>query len=115
MIVGEPGDPPEVLELEAAAETRLRRVDADPSDTRSAAAAQRLRALAADLRNDLASPLLREYRAICGWLDEFDGMEEFALLAHEYRQAIGVTHDPHTADDYLRALIDLARRSVGAP
>lgn len=115
MIVGEPGDPLEVQELEAAAEARLRRVDADPSDVQSAVAAKRLRALAADLRGNLDSPLLREYRAICGWLDEFEGMEEFTLLAHEYRQAIGVTHNPQTADDYLRALIELAKRSSGAP
>ncbi|MBN8871921.1 MAG: hypothetical protein J0H67_03715 [Rhodospirillales bacterium] len=115
MIVGEPGDPPEVLDLEAAAEDRLRRVDADPADAVSAAAASRLRALAAELRANPGTPLLREYRAICGWLDEFDGMEDFALLAHEYRQGIGVTRSPATADDYLRGLIELAKRTFGAP
>ena len=43
-------DPPEAAELERSAEWRLRKVDADPSDQRSAAAAQQLRKLAGELR-----------------------------------------------------------------
>jgi hypothetical protein len=111
----EQADQPEVAALEAAAERCLQRVDADPADRRSAAAAQRLHALAQDLRELAGSPLFAEYHAICGWLDEFEGTADFQYLAHEYRNGIGTAHDPADGEAYLRALIALARQTFGAP
>lgn len=106
-------DPPEVQDLEAAAEWRLRKVDADPTDRQSARAAQRLKALAAELRILQDDPLFLEYRAIANWLDEFGGMEDFAQLANAYRRDIGLTDDPDGARAYLRALLEMARQTFG--
>jgi hypothetical protein len=108
-------DSQEVTDLEAAAGWRLRLVDADPADRKSAAAAQRLQKLADDLRGLHASPLYREYGAICNWLAESDDISDFAQLAHEYRQSIGVAAFPETGEDYLCALLELARRTFGMP
>lgn len=108
-------DLPEVRDLEAAAEWRMRKVDADPADAASEAAAKRLLTLAGDLRRGVDSATFKEYRAICGWLDEFDGMEDFLHLAHEYRAGIGFAHAPGSGEEYLRALIELAKRIFGAP
>lgn len=105
---------PEVADLEAAAEWRLRKVDADPGDRQSAAAAQRLQLLADDLRNSQASSLYREYGAICNWLAESDDIADFAQLAHDYRLRIGIDGFPETGEDYLRALLQIARQTFGA-
>ncbi len=106
---------PEAEELESAAAWRMRKADADPRDTASAAAADRLQALADDLRASGPTPLLGEYRCICNWLAESDGIEDFNHVAHEYRTAIGVTHMPETGEGYLLALIALAKDTFGAP
>ncbi|HUN42909.1 MAG TPA: hypothetical protein VMU81_21665 [Acetobacteraceae bacterium] len=108
-------DPPEVADLESAAAWRMRQVDADPSDRQSAAAAERLQRLADELRRIQSAPLFREYGAICNWLAESDDITDFAQLAHEYRLRIGADAFPETAEDYLRALLDLARRTFGCP
>ncbi len=108
-------DPQEVADLEAAAEWRLRKVDANPEDRQSAAAAQRLQQLAGDLRHLQASPLYREYGAICNWLAESDDISDFAQLAHDYRLRIGTDVFPETGEDYLRALLELARQTFGMP
>ena len=108
-------DPAEVADLEAAAAWRLRARDADPTDRQSAAAAQRLQLLADDLRRRGDSPLHLEYGAICNWLAESDDIADFAQLAHEYRLRIGIDAFPETGEDYLRALIGLARQSFGSP
>jgi hypothetical protein len=108
-------DLPEVADLEAAAEWRLRKVDANPDDKQSAAAAQRLLRLAEDLRQLQASPLYREYGAICNWLAESDDIGDLAMLAHDYRLNIGVGAFPETGEDYLRALLQIARQTFGAP
>jgi hypothetical protein len=113
--VSDEPDLPEVQDLEAAAERRLQRVDADPTDRESAAAAERLLALARDLRRQAGSPLFAEYRAICAWLDEFEGTEDFQYLSHQYREGIGAAHDPPNAEAYLRALIGLAKDTFGSP
>ena len=105
-------DPPEVAELEAAAEWRLRQVDADPDDAPSAAAARQLQAVADDLRRLGGSPLLRELHALCGWLDESDNITDFSLRAHELRTRIGFDRQVATAEDYLRALIELAKKAM---
>ena len=107
----ESDDPAEAEELERAAEWRLRKVDADPTDRQSAAAAALLARLAADLRRLRGSPLQAEYAALCNWLGESDGITDFAQRAHEYRCGIGVAHTPATAEAYLRALIALAKET----
>ena len=108
-------DPQEVADLEAAAAWRLRKVDANPDDRQSAAAAQRLQKLADELRHLQASPLYREYGAICNWLAESDDISDFAQLAHDYRLRIGIDAFPETGEDYLRALLELARQTFGMP
>jgi len=105
-------DLPEVAELEATAEWRLRRVDADPSDAQSAAAARQLQALADAMRDLRDSPLLRELHALCGWLDESDNITDFSLRAHELRTRIGIDRHVATADDYLNLLIELAKQAM---
>jgi hypothetical protein len=105
-------DPPEVAELEAVAEWRLRQVDADPSDAQSAAAARQLQALAEGLRGMRGSSLVGELHAICGWLDESDNITDFSLRAHEFRMRIGFDRQVESAEDYLRALIELAKESM---
>jgi hypothetical protein len=105
-------DLPEVAELEAAAEWRLRQVDADPNDTKSVAAARQLQALADELRQLHGSPLLGELHALCGWLDESDNTIDFSLRAHEFRTRIGFDRQVDTAEDYIRILIELAKESM---
>ena len=86
----------EVEELERAAEWRLRKVDVDPTDATSRAAAVRLEVLAGDVRRMRDSPLFREY------------------MANDYRARIGVDRSPENGEAYLRALIDLAKQTFGA-
>jgi hypothetical protein len=104
--------PPEVAELEAAAEWRLRQVDTNPADAQSALAARQLRALADGLRQLRDSPLLRELHALCSWLDESDNITDFSIRAHELRSRIGIDRHVETADEYLRILIELAKDSM---
>jgi hypothetical protein len=103
----------EVEELRRVADWRMRKVDADPADEKSAAAARQLAALADDLRRLRGSPLFQEYLAICNWLGESDGIADFSLLANDYRARIGFDRVPENAEAYLRALIDLAKQAAG--
>ena len=105
-------DPPEVAELEAAAEWRLRQVDADPADAQSAAAARQLQGLADELRGLRDSPLLGELHALCGWLGESDNITDYALRAHKLRRRIGVDREVASAEDYIRLLIELAKEAI---
>lgn len=105
-------DLPEVAELEGIADWRLRKVDADPNDAQSAAAARQLQALADELRHLRNSPLLRELHALCGWLEESDNIIDFSLRAHELRTRIGIDCQMETAEDYLRALVELAKEAM---
>jgi hypothetical protein len=73
-------DPQEVADLEVAAAWRLRKVDADPGDRKSAAAARRLEKLAEELRHLQSSPLYRDYGAICNWLAEHHNHRRIATL-----------------------------------
>lgn len=102
---------PEAEELERAAAWRLRK--ADDGDRDSAAAAERLQAIADDLRAHGTTPLVAEYRCICNWLAESEGIEDFNHFSHEYRIGIFVTHTPATGDEYIRALIKLAKDVFG--
>ena len=104
-------DPREAIELDNAAEARLRKVDADPSDHHSAEVAQHLQQLAAEVRSLRDSPLYLELLAICNWLDEFDGMADFELRAYDFRRRIGEELWVESGEEYLRALIELARET----
>jgi hypothetical protein len=107
-------DPFEVEQLERAAAWRLRKVDEDPSDEKSAAAARHLEKLAEEVRRLRGAPLFQEYIAICNWLGESDGITDFMDLANDYRARIGFDHRPENGEAYLRALVDLARETFGA-
>jgi hypothetical protein len=104
----------EAIELERAADWRIKKLGENPSDQQSAAAARLLQKLADDVRRLRGSPAYTEYLAILNWLGEFDVMEDFAERAHEYRARIGVDHWPQSGEDYLRALIALAKDTAGA-
>ena len=101
----------EAEELERAAEWRMRKVDADPSDAISREAAALLERLAGDVRRLPGSEVFREYLAICNWLSESDGIVDFMDMANDYRARIGVDRMPESGEAYLRALIDLAKRT----
>ena len=104
----------EAEELLRAAEWRMRKADADPSDTVSRDAAALLEKLAADVQHLPGTAVFSEYTAICNWLGESDDIVDFADMANDYRARIGVDHKPADGEAYLRALIDLAKRSFGA-
>lgn len=102
-------DPPEIAELEHAAAWRLRLLDADPDDRASRAAADRLQALADDLRRAELGPLWTELRSVCNWLGESDAISDYADLAAAYRARIGVHDHPRDGADYLRGLLAIAQ------
>src|ERR1700733_4348447 len=104
---------PEAIELERVAEWRLRKVDAKSSDEQSAKAARQLRKLADDLRRAPDAKLLEEYRCVCNWLSESDGISDFVLRAQDFREMIGFGEWAETGDDYMRALIALAQETFG--
>lgn len=106
-------DDREIRELERAAEWRLRKVDANPADERSARAAAQLFKLAEDLRRGADEKLLYEYRCVCNWLSESDGISDFVLRAEDYRAMVGFGEWAETGDDYVRALIGLAQETFG--
>ena len=103
----------EVIELERVAAWRLRKFDINPSDEQSAKAAQQLQKLAEDLRRVPNAKLLEEYRCVCNWLSESDGISDFVLRAQDYRELIAFGEWAETGDDYLRALIGMAKETFG--
>ncbi len=103
----------EAIELERAADWRIKKLGENPADQESAAAAKLLQNLADDVRHLPGSPAYVEYLAILNWLGEFDVMEDFAERANEYRARIGVDHFPQNGEAYLHALIALARDIAG--
>jgi hypothetical protein len=108
-------DLPEAIELERTADWRIRKLGENPADAHSAAAATLLQQLAGEVRALAGSAAYREYQAICGWLDEFDGMAELGAYAQDYRARIGVDKFPASGEEYLRVLIGFARDAFGAP
>jgi hypothetical protein len=108
-------DLPEAIELERTADWRIRKLGENPADSESAAAAKLLQKLADDLRGLTGSATYQEYQAICGWLDEFDGMAEFGEYAHDYRLRIGADRFPANGEEYLRVLIGFAKNTFAAP
>ncbi|HBK08696.1 MAG TPA: hypothetical protein DDZ81_23055 [Acetobacteraceae bacterium] len=103
---------PEIEELRQAAAWRLRKVDADPGDASSAAAAVLLEHLADDLQDHDHAAEWTELRSIGNWLAESDAISDYADLAMDYRSRIGVTEHPRDGADYLRGLLALARALV---
>ncbi|HEY7577656.1 MAG TPA: hypothetical protein VH855_08670 [Acetobacteraceae bacterium] len=103
----------EADELVRVAECRRRKVDADASDTVSRDAAALLERLAEEVRRLPGTPVFREYTAICNWLSESDDIADFADMANDYRARIGVDRAPADGEAYLRALIELAKRTFG--
>ena len=103
---------PEIEDLEQTAAWRLRRVDADPSDTASASAAVLLEALADDLRRNDHAALWTELRSIGHWLGESDAISDYAALAADYRVRIGVTDHPADGAAYLSGLLAIAHGLV---
>ena len=104
----------EAEELERAAEWRMRKVDADPSDVASREAAALLEKLAHDVRLLASSAVFREYTMICNWLGESGEIADFMDMAADYRSRIGVDRFPKDGEAYLRALIKLAKQMFGA-
>ncbi|HYM73810.1 MAG TPA: hypothetical protein VET89_12570 [Stellaceae bacterium] len=105
----------EAVELERTADWRIRKLGENPADEQSAAAAKLLQKLADELRARRDTPAYKEYQAICGWLDEFDGMAELSEYAHDYRVRIGIDRFPADGEEYLRVLIGFAKDTFGAP
>ena len=103
----------EAEELERTAEWRMRKLDADPTDKTSRDAAALLGKLAAEVRRLRASPVFREYAAICNWLSESDGITDFLDMANDYRARIGVDRFPKDGEAYLQDLVELAKRTFG--
>jgi hypothetical protein len=102
----------ELEELERAAAWRLRRVDADPDDAASAAAAVLLQRLAEDLRQNAYSALWTELRSIGHWLEESDAISDFADLAADFRTRIGSSEHPADGAAYLTRLLAIAHGLV---
>jgi hypothetical protein len=107
-------DVAEAAELDRIADWRIKKVGEEPGDVQSARAAELLQKLAADVRRARGAPTYIEYVAILNWLGEFDVVEDFSESALDYRVRIGVDFFPENGEAYLRALIDLARKTAGA-
>jgi hypothetical protein len=105
----------EAVELERAADWRIKKLGANPDDRQSDEAAKLLQKLADDVRGLAGSAAYREYQAICGWLDEFDGMAELQEYAQNYQARIGIDKFPADGEEYLRVLIGFAKETFGAP
>lgn len=103
----------EAEDLDRTAAWRLRRVDADPSDSASAAAAAALlESLAEDLRRNDYQAQWAELRSIGNWLAESDAISDYADLASDYRVRIGKTEHPADGAAYLEGLLAIARGLV---
>jgi hypothetical protein len=108
-------DPLEAVELERTADWRIKKLGENPDDRQSAEAAKLLQKLADDVRGLAGSAAYKEYQAICGWLDESDGMAELSEYAQDYRARIGIDKFPVDGEEYLHVLIGFAKETFGAP
>ena len=106
-------DPPEAIELECVVDWRIKKLGANPTDAGGARAAKLLQKLADELREMTESSTYKEYQAICGWLDEFDGVAELSAYTHDYQMRIGIDQFPANAEEYLRVLIGFAKDTFG--
>ena len=105
-------EPPEIEELERAAAAHLRRLDADPANIASATAAQRLEAIADDLRRNPHTALWTELERLDELAGGMDAISDYADLAAAYRSRIGVTEHPPDGAAYLFGLLAIARSLV---
>ncbi len=106
-------DMQEAEALERAAAWRMRKVDADPTDTASLRAARQLEKLAADLRALHGSKPHTEFLAMRNWLGESDGVSELAMRIEYFNERLGFGTWAEDGDGYLRALIEMARETAG--
>jgi hypothetical protein len=104
---------PEIDELERAAAWRLRKVDEDPSDDRSATAAAQLQKIAEELRSLSASPMYAEYQCMCNWLSESDAISELALRREDFHTMFGFGRWAESGEGYIRALLEMAKETLG--
>jgi hypothetical protein len=103
----------EAVALEAAAAWRLRKVDADPTDTQSLRAARQLGKLAAELRGSRGSKTYLEYAAMLNWLGESDGVSDLRMNVEYFNQRLGFGVWAEDGEAYLRALIEMAKEVAG--
>ena len=80
---------------------------------RSATAAAQLRKIAGELRLLQDTPLFVEYRCMCNWLGESDGLTELALRREDFRTMFGFGVWAGSGEGYLRALIEMAKETTG--
>ena len=109
----DPSDMAEAAALERMAEWRMRKVDADPSDTGSLRAARQMQKLAVELRVLRGSRLHTEYTALHNWLSESDDVSEFAMRVEYFQQRLGFGTWAEDGPGYLRVLIEMARETAG--
>jgi len=106
-------EPIEAIDLERAAEWRIKKFGENPADAESGEAVKLLQKLADEVRRLRGAAVYIEYLAILNWLGEFDVMEDFADRALQYRMQIGADRFPETGEAYLKALIALAKETAG--
>lgn len=106
-------DMPEAVELEKAAAWRMRKADADPSDTASLNAARQLEKLAQELRATRGSKVHAEYVAMRNWLGESDDVSELAMRIEYFNQRLGFGTWADDGETYLRVLLEMARETAG--
>ena len=106
-------DMPEATELEKAAAWRMRKVDADPSDTASLNAARQLEKLAGELRALRGSPNHAEFQCMRNWLGESDTESDLAMRIEYFNQRLGFGTWAEDGEGYLRAMLEMARETAG--
>lgn len=106
-------DMQEAIALERAAEWRMRKADADPSDDRSLTAARQLEKLAGELRALRGSKAHLEYITLHNWLSESDAVSELAINVEYFNERLGFGTWAEDGAGYLRALIEMARETAG--
>lgn len=109
----EAGDMAEAEALERVAAWRLRKVDADPSDTASLRAARQLEKLAGELRALRGTKAHTEFLALQNWLSESDDVSELAMRIAYFNERLGFGTWADDGAGYLRALLEMARETAG--
>lgn len=92
-----------------AAAWRLRLLDADPDDQASRAAADRLQALADDLRRAELGPLWTELRSVCNWLGSPTRPRTTPTSPRTIVPGSAFMTTRETGPDYLRGLLAIAQ------
>lgn len=105
-------DPPDTEALSATIDWRLRQLGANPDDSTAEQAVRELEALLVDLRAHDYAEAWAALGALLNWLGESDAVSDYADLATDYRQRIGVSAHPADGAAYIAALQDLARSLI---